>query len=537
MPAVSENGKRFTVLVTDPIDRDGLRPLAEHPGVLLKVDLHPEPERLLSLLPSISAWLVRSETKVTAQWIDKAPQLRIIGRAGVGVDNIDVESASKRGIAVINAPQANTIAACEHTWGLLLSLSRNIPQADADMRAGRWQRAPWMGTELLGKTLGVLGLGRIGREVARRAASFGMQVLAYDPYISLEQAKGIGASLLSLREVLEQSDFLTLHMPVSEQTRGLFNAETLAWVKPGARLVNCARGELIVESALIEAVKSGRLKGAALDVFEKEPLPPEHPLRKMPNVLLTPHLGASTEEAQRKVAEELSKGIIEFYERGLARYALNLPGFDPETLESIGVYLELGEKLGLFVGQMLDSGVRELRCVFHGDFESRQHHPIAVAALKGLLGSILAQGVGFINAPILAKERGIKVSESSDPSGIEGYSRLLEVCAVTDAGEIKVSGSVVSHGPRILRLNDLFVDVRPRGKMLVITNQDQPGRIGAVGMLLGRHGINIADMRVGRHSPKQLAVMVITVDEDVPPDALKELSETPGITAVRWVRL
>ncbi|MBI4424620.1 MAG: phosphoglycerate dehydrogenase [Elusimicrobia bacterium] len=528
---------KFTVLVTDPIDQEGLRPLSEHPGLDVRVSLSPGAEKLAELLPGVQAWLVRSETKVTAQWMEKAPALRIIGRAGVGVDNIDVATASRRGIAVINAPQANTIAACEHTWGLILALSRNIPQADADMKQGKWERARWMGTELQGKTLGVVGLGRIGREVAKRGLAFGMRVLAFDPYISQEQARGLGAALLPLRELLEQSDFVTLHVPGSDQTRGLVNAETLQHVKRGARLINCARGELVEEAALAEAIRSGRLAGAALDVFAKEPLPADSPLRGLPSLILTPHLGASTMEAQRKVAEELSKGILEFYERGLARYALNLPGFDPDTLESLGPYLELGEKLGAFVGQMLDSGLREVRTVFHGDFEERHRHPVSVAVLKGVLSSILAQGVGFINAPILARERGIKTSDAADPATLEGYSRLLDVAAVTDQGEIRVSGAILSQAPRIVRLGDLVVDVRPKGRMVVLTNQDQPGMIGRVGTLLGRHGVNISDMRVGRHAPKAQAVMVLSVDEDVSPEAQRELGQIPGVTSVRWVKL
>lgn len=534
---MTANGKRFTVLVTDPIDREGLEALAKHPGLDLKVELHPAEAELTGLLADANAWLVRSETKVTAHWLEKAPALRIIGRAGVGVDNIDVAGASRRGIAVINAPQANTIAACEHTWGLILALSRNIPQADASMKAGQWDRARWMGTELQGKTLGVVGLGRIGREVAKRGLAFGMRVVAHDPYISQEQARGLGVSLAGLPALLGESDYITLHVPGGEQTRGLINADTIHQVKRGARIINCARGELVEEKALVEGIQSGTLGGAALDVFTKEPLASASPLRGLANVILTPHLGASTTEAQRKVAEELSKGILEFYERGLARYALNLPGFDPETLEAIGPYLELGEKLGAFAGQMLDAGLKELRTVFHGEFEERHRHPVSVATLKGVLTSILAQGVGFINAPILARERGIKTSDSADPATLEGYSRLLDVTLVTDTGEIRVSGAIISHGPRIVRLGDLIVDVRPKGRMIVLENQDQPGMIGRVGTLVGGHGVNISDMRVGRHAPKAKAVMVLSVDDDVPAEVLRDLRNIPGVTSVRWVRL
>ncbi|MBI4386131.1 MAG: phosphoglycerate dehydrogenase, partial [Elusimicrobia bacterium] len=484
------------------------------------------------------AWLVRSETKVTADWIGKAPKLRIIGRAGVGVDNIDLEAASRRGIAVINSPQANTIAACEHTWALILALSRNIPQADSSMKQGKWERAQWMGTELAGKMLGILGLGRIGREVAKRALAYGMRIIAHDPYVSVEQAKGLGVRSAGLQEVLGQSDFITLHAPSSDKTRGLINAETARWIKKGARLINCARGDLVDGSVLVRLVESGRLKGAALDVFEKEPLPADSPLRKLPQVILTPHLGASTEEAQRKVAEEISKEVIEFLEKGIARHAINLPGFDPDTLEALGAYLDLAEVLGRFLGQTLEAGLQEVRCVFQGDFDAAQRHPLAVAALKGVLSPTLAQPVSFVNAPLIAKDRGIKTSESADPTALEGFSRLLTVSAVTDAGTRGISGVILSHGePRIVQLDDLYVDVRPQGKMIILVNRDRPGMIGKVGELLGRRNINIADMRVGRKAPKGDAVMVITVDETATPPVLQELAAIDGIQAVRWVEL
>lgn len=395
-----------------------------------------------------------------------------------------------------------------------------------------------MGSELQGKTLGVVGLGRIGREVAKRGLAFGMKIVAHDPYISIEQAKALGATLVSLKELLEQSDFITLHVPGSDKTKGIINTENAVFIKKGAKLVNCARGGLISEKLLAELVRSGKLSGAALDVFEQEPLAADSPLRGMPQIILTPHLGASTQEAQRKVAEELSQGVIEFFEQGLALHAINLPGFSLDTLEKLGPYLYLSETLGRFLGQTLDSGVREISCSLHGDFEAIHGHPLAVAALKGILSVMLDQTVSYINAPLLAQERGIKVSDSSDPNLMEGFSRLLTISAVTDKGEQKVSGTVMARGePRIVRMGELIVDVKPQGKMLVLTNQDRPGMIGQVGQLLGKNKINIADMRVGRHSPKGEAVMVINVDEDVAPAVLKELAAIKGITGVRWVRL
>ena len=531
--------EKLKVLVTDAIDPEGLKPLESHPGIDLRYEVSPTPEKLEKALEGVGAWLVRSETKVTAPWIEKAKTLRLIGRAGVGVDNIDLKAATLRGIAVINAPAANTIAACEQAWALMLSLARNTAQADADVKAGNWKRAKWMGVELQGKTLGVVGFGRIGREVARRALVFGMRVIALDPFVTKEQAAEAGAQLANdLKDLLGQSDFVSLHAPGSDKTKGLINVDTLKHFKKGARLINCARGELVDEAALVEALKSGQLAGAALDVFAKEPLPPESPLRSLPNVILTPHLGASTQEAQSKVATELAQSVVAFHEKGLAVNALNLPGFDTETLKSLGEYLELAEALGRFVGQALDSGVRELRCEFQGDFTPQQRRPLSVAALKGLLSTMLAQGASYISAPAQAAERGIRVSDAWDPAKREGFRHTLTVSAVTDKGQVSVGGTLLAPGqPRIVRFGELSVEVPPQGKMIVVTNQDTPGVIGKIGTLLGGSGVNIADMRVGRRSAHGEAVMVLIVDEDVDAQVRRQLEALPGITSVRWVKL
>jgi D-3-phosphoglycerate dehydrogenase len=531
--------EKLKVLVTDAIDPEGLKPLEAHPNIDLRYEVGPTPEKLEKALEGVGAWLVRSETKVTAPWIEKARALRLIGRAGVGVDNIDLKAATLRGIAVVNAPAANTIAACEHAFGLMLALARNIPQADADTKAGSWKRAKWMGLELQGKTLGVVGLGRIGREMAKRALAFGMSVVAMDPFVSKEQAATLGVTLAEdLKAVLNQSDFVTLHAPSSDKTKSLINAETIQWFKPGARLINCARGELIDEAALVEALKSGRLAGAALDVFVKEPLAPESALRALPNIILTPHLGASTQEAQSKVATELAQSVIAFHEKGIAVNALNLPGFDADTLRTLGEFLELSENLGRFVGQSLSSGIRELDCRFQGEFTAQQRRPLAVAALKGLLSTMLAQGATYISAPALAAERGVRLSETLDPLPRESFRHLVTVTAVTDTGKVSVSGTVLAPGqPRIVRYNDLSVEVRPAGKMIVLTNKDTPGIIGHIGTLLGRHGVNIADMRVGRMAPHAEAVMILSVDEEVDGSVQKQLQDIPGITSVRWVKL
>ena len=529
---------KLTVLVTDKIDPEGLKPLRAHPGIDLRYEIAPSPEALTKALAGAGAWLVRSETKVTADWIGKAPDLRLIGRAGVGVDNIDLAAATRRGIAVINAPAANTLAAAEHALALMLAVARHVPQADASVKAGRWERGKFMGVELFGKTLGVVGLGRIGREVAKRAQSFGMAVVGHDPFVSETQARELGIEPLPLADLLSRADFVTLHVPGGDKTKHLISAESLRSAKKGLRLVNCARGELIDEAALAAALKDGRVAGAGLDVFSAEPLPAESPLRGAPNLVLTPHLGASTQEAQNRVATELAQAVVDFHEKGIAPNALNLPGFDAQTVSALGEWLALAEGLGRFLGQTLEGGVREFVCQFEGEFKPAERRPLSVCALKGLLTPILGSSVSWISAPTIAAERGIRLGETTDPHCGEGVRRLLTVAAITDAGPLSVSGAVLAPGePRLLRFGPMRVDVRPAGKMIVLTNTDAPGVIGRVGTLLGRTGVNIADMRVGRRSARGEAVMILNVDENVSPAVREELSRLEGIRRVHWVEL
>jgi D-3-phosphoglycerate dehydrogenase len=529
---------KLKVLVTDKIDPEGLKPLEAHPGIDLRFEVAPKPEVLEKALIGTDVWLVRSETKVTADWIGKAPDLRLIGRAGVGVDNIDLAAATRRGVAVINAPAANTLAAAEHAMALMLCVARFVPQADASLKAGKWERSKFMGVELFGKTLGVVGLGRIGREVAKRAQAFGMKIVGFDPFVSEAQARELGIEPCPLAELLKTSDFVTLHVPGGAKTKNLIGAESLKTVKKGLRLVNCARGELVDEAALAEALKDGRVAAAGLDVFSAEPLPADSPLRGAPNLVLTPHLGASTREAQSRVATELAQAVVDFHDKGMAPNALSLPGFDAQTVSSLGEWLPLAESLGRFLAQTLDGGVKEFSCQFEGEFKSAERRPLGVCALKGLLTPILGSSVSWISAPAVAAERGIKVSESSDPKVSESVKRLLTVTAVTDAGPVSVSGGLIAPGePRILRFGALRVDVRPAGKMIVLTNTDAPGVIGRVGTSLGRSGVNIADMRVGRRSAHGEAVMVLNVDEAVSAQVREELSRLEGIRRVHWVEL
>ncbi len=375
---------KLTVLVTDKIDPAGLKPLQDHPGIDLRYEITPTPEALTKALVGAGAWLVRSETKITAEWIGKALDLRLIGRAGVGVDNIDLTAATLAGVAVINAPAANTLAAAEHTMALMLSIARFVPQADASTKAGKWERSKFMGVELHGKTLGVVGLGRIGREVAKRAQSFGMKIVGFDPFVSEAQARELGIEPASLADLLKTADFVTLHVPGGDKTKHLISAESLKTVKKGLRLVNCARGELIDEAALADALKDGRVAAAGLDVFSAEPLPADSPLRGAPNLVLTPHLGASTSEAQSRVATELAQSVVDFYEKGIAPNALNLPGFDAATVSALGEWLPLAEALGSFLAQTVDGGVREFSVQFEGEFKTAERRPLSVCALKGL---------------------------------------------------------------------------------------------------------------------------------------------------------
>jgi D-3-phosphoglycerate dehydrogenase len=529
---------KLKVLVTDKIDPAGLAPLEKHPDIELRYEIAPAPAALEKALAGVGAWLVRSETKVTAEWIAKAGALRLIGRAGVGVDNIDLAAATLKGVAVINAPAANTLAAAEHTMALMLSTARHVAAADASVKAGKWERGKFMGVELNGKTLGVVGMGRIGREVARRAQAFGMRVIGHDPFVSDAQARELGIEPSPLPALLAEADFVTLHVPGGDKTKHIISAETLKKVKKGLRLVNCARGELVDEAALSEALKDGRVAAAGLDVFSEEPLPEGSPLRGAPNVVLTPHLGASTQEAQNRVATELAQAVVDFHEKGIAPNALNLPGFDAQTVSALGEWLPLAESLGRFLAQTLEAGVREFVVAFEGEFKPSERRPLMICALKGLLTPILGPEVSWISAPAVAAERGIRVSETVDPKCREAVSRMITVTAGTDAGPVSVSGTVLARGePRILRLGSLRVDVRPEGKMIVLTNNDAPGVIGRVGTLLGRAGVNIADMRVGRRSSHGEAVMVLNVDDDVRADVRAELGRLEGIRRVHWVAL
>lgn len=531
-PKMSKKSDLIKVIVADGIDADGLGPVNSNGSFnLVFVKDQAELDREIG---DAQALLVRSKTKVTADFLKKAPNLKFVGRAGVGIDNIDVPASTQRGIVVQNVPGGNTISAAEHTFALILALSRNIPQADASTRSGQWKREKFVGTELQGKVLGLIGFGRIGKEVAKRAQSFEMKVMAYDPFVSEAHMKSNGIAPATMDDVFKKADYISLHIPVTEQSRNLINDETLAKMKPDARLINCARGELVDEAALLKALEAKKIKGAALDVFTSEP-PKNQDLFKHENLILTPHLGASTEEAQVKVALELGSSMKDFFEKGVVRNAVNLPSLEPEVLEKATPYVKLSEKLGRFVAQIVEGGIQEITIEFAGEFSNPVRNVLTLAAIKGILANAMgAREINWVNALPIAKERGILVKDSAS-SESEDYTSLITIKVKTDKKARSVSGTILSKGsPRIVRVDDLPVDITPEGHLLVFTNIDRPGVVGFIGTLLGENKINIAAFQVGRKSVGGEAVSVLNVDTAVSPELVGKIRGFSGITNV-WV--
>lgn len=527
----------FKILAADPISDSGLQVFQANGRFHVESRQKLSADELKKAVADVDAIIVRSETKITADILAAAKKVKIVGRAGVGVDNIDVNAASRQGVVVVNVPGGNTISAAEHTVALLLALSRNIPQANASVKAGEWKRSQFTGTELQGKILGLVGLGRIGREVAKRAQGFGMQILGYDPYASEEYAKNFNIKLVTLEEIYAQADYITVHVPLNETTRHMFNAKTLAKLKPGVRLINCARGGIIEEKALAEALLKGPVKGAALDVFEDEPPAKDHPLFGLPNVIATPHLGAATEEAQVKVAQELAETLRDYFLQGTVRNAVNLPAMDADQYREMEPYIHLAEKLGRFSTQLIQGPIQELRIAYAGEISQKNTVPLTLAVLKGLLSPILDMEVNLVNAPHLAKERGLKWSETKTVE-TQDFTSLITLRTISGQGKLSVAGTLLAkNNPRIVSVDNLSVDVVPEGTMVIYTNLDKPGVIGNVGTVLGKNNINIAAMQVGRKSTGGEAVTVVNVDSEVPESVLQQIRAFPGITQVKCVKL
>jgi D-3-phosphoglycerate dehydrogenase len=527
------------VLVADKISAKGVAWLKKQPGFEVIEAYGSSPAKLLELVRDVHAIAVRSETKVTAAVIAAAPQLKVVGRAGVGVDNVDVDAATERGVIVMNTPGGNTIATAELTFTHLLCGARPVPQAAASMRSGQWDRKTFSGSELFRKALGIIGLGRIGGEVARRAQAFGMRVLAFDPYLSPSRAKAMQIEAVSLDELLAQSDYITVHMPLTEDTRYMIDEAAISKCRKGVRIFNCARGGIIKEAALVAALRSGHVAAAGLDVYEDEPLPAASELRSLPNVTLTPHLGASTAEAQDAVGVEVAEQIADVLSGGVVRNAVNMPTLDAATLSVLRPYLDLGTKLGTLVQQISPEQVSSLRITYWGKIVDLDANAITRAILRGWLRRISGDNVNFVNAPFLLERLGIKY-EVVKSTGEADYTELIQVEAVCADGSTRsASGTLTgkASAPRIVSINGREVEVVATGKLLIIENSDEPGMIGYVGTLLGRDRVNIANMSLSRQEAGQTALMVINLDSEPSDAARRELKAHKAIRLAKFVHL
>ena len=523
------------VLVSDPIDQAGIDILSQVATVDVKTSL--SPEELVQIIPEYDALMIRSGSRITKEIIEAGTQLKIIGRAGVGVDNVDVPAATRQGVVVVNSPEGNTIAAAEHAIAMMLASSRYIPDANSSVKSGKWDRKSFIGVEVYKKTLGVVGLGKIGSHVATVAKAMGMKLLAYDPFISTERADQLGCRLVEMDLLLREADYITLHIPKTPETANLINAEALAKMKPTARLINCSRGGTIDEAALAEALKNGEIAGAALDVYETEPLG-ESPLRSLgKEVILTPHLGASTAEAQVNVAIDVAEQIRDVLLGLPARSAVNIPGLGPDVLEELRPYMQLAETLGNLVGQLAGGRVESLNVRLQGELATNKSQPLVVAALKGLLSQALRERVNYVNASIEAKERGIRVIETRDAS-VRDYAGSLHLEAKGSLGEHSVTGALLGDSEiHLVDLDGFTVNVPPTQHMLFTLHRDMPGIIGKLGSLLGSFNVNIASMQVGRKIVRGDAVMVLSIDDPLPDGILEEIIKVPGIRDAYTVTL
>jgi D-3-phosphoglycerate dehydrogenase len=522
------------VLVSDQISELGVAKLREKALVDVKTEL--TPDELVQIISEYDALVVRSSTKVTRAVIEAGTNLKVVGRAGVGIDNIDVEAATERGIIVINAPEGNTISAAEHTIAMMTSLARNLPAASSSMKAGEWKRNKFMGVELYKKTLGVIGTGRIGSEVIKRAKAMEMDILAYDPYISAERAEKMGVTLTSLVELYRKADFITLHTPITKATKHMISHEQFAIMKDGVRLINCARGGLLNEAALYDAIKSGKVAGAALDVFEEEPVTC-NPLCELANVIVTPHLGASTQEAQVNVAVQVAEQVVNALTGEPLVSAVNVPVIPPETLADVKPFIPLMKTLGSFYTQVFNGQVESVDILYSGEIANYPVTPLTNSFLIGLLSVILHETINYVNAPLIAKQRSIKVREIVSKT-VENFTNLITVTIKTNEGTRTISGTLFNKDDiRIVQIGKYNIEVVPSRYMLVTTYMDMPGVIGRFGITLGQDNINIAGMQVGRQSLGGEAVMVLQVDSAVPEETVKKLEELDAILSIRFVKL
>jgi D-3-phosphoglycerate dehydrogenase len=525
------------VLVSDSLAEQGLERLRACSEIAVDVRPGLKGEELLRAIPAYEGLIIRSSTKVTKDVIDAAVNLRVIGRAGIGVDNVDVEAATRRGVVVMNTPGGNNVTTAEHALSLMLALARNIPQANASLKSGQWKREKFTGSEICNKTLGVIGLGNIGSIVAERALGLKMQVIAYDPFVSAEAAAKMRVELTTLDDLYRRADFITVHTPLTKETRGLIGAAAFAKMKKGVRIINCARGGIVDEEALHHAITGGIVAGAALDVFVEEPPPANHPLLQLEQVIGTPHLGAATDEAQINVAIAIAEQIVHFLTQGVIQNAVNFPSMTPKMLTILQPYLVLGEKLGSFLAQLSASAPAEIQVEYSGDIVDYDVAPATAAVLRGLLSPFLETPVNYVNAPHIARERSIRVVEarSSKPSD---FLNSITVRVSGAGGTTTVEGAVFSNkAVRLVRVNDFYLEAVLDGYILVLNNRDVPGVVGAVGSLLGQRGINIAGLELGRERVGGMAISLIHVDGQVPQETLAELRTLEPIISAQQIKL
>lgn len=524
------------VLVSDKLSEKGIEILkASGMEVLVKTGM--PPEELVREIEDCDGLIIRSGTKVTEKIIHAAKRLKVVGRAGSGLDNVDLPTATKKGIVVMNTPGGNNVTTAEHTITLLLAMARRVPQATASIRSGKWEKNKFSGIELYNKTIGVIGIGQIGSYVAKLAQGLMMRVIGYDPFLSQENAKNLGIELVSLEEIYRRSDIITLHVPMTKDTKYLICAETFAQMKDGVRIINCARGGIVHEKDLYEALVSKKVAAAALDVFEKEPIDPQNPLLTLDNVIFTPHIGASTTEAQENVALAVAEQVVDYLVKGIIRNAVNIPSVSSDLLPILQPFLNLSEKLGSFLAQILEGGLESVTLEYKGEVGNLSLAPMTVAVLKGLLNPILEEPVNEVNAPIIAKERGIEVKEvKSTDSG--NFSSLVVITIRSGGRSTSVAGTLYKKKePRIVSINGFSLEVIPEGYMLMLTNDDKPGVIGRIGTLLGDNQVNVASMQLGRECPGGKAISMVGIDS-LPSEALLEsIKKLPHIISVTSIKL
>ncbi|HLG19187.1 MAG TPA: phosphoglycerate dehydrogenase [Bdellovibrionota bacterium] len=525
------------ILVCDEIPEKGLAKLRAIPKAKVAVQTGLPPAQLAEAVKECEGIVVRSGSKITEEVLQRAGKLRAIARAGMGYDNIDLEAATKRGVIVMNTPGSNAVTTAEHAIAMMMALARNIPQAHASLHAGKWDRKKFIGTELAGKTLGVIGLGNVGREVSRRARGLKMEVLGYDPFISETAAAEAGAQWVSLQSLYEKSDFITIHTMLNESTRHMIGKDAFAKMKNRVRLINCARGEIVDESALLHALNSGKVVGAALDVFENEPLPADHPLLRHERVITTPHLGASTDEAQEQVALAAADQLYAYFVDGLIINAVNVPNVSREVLATLGPYINLAERLGSLLGQLGAESIQEVRVECAGEITKYDTAAITSAALKGLMSHLSSVSVNFVNALPMAKERGIRISELRTQEAA-GFTSMVTAGIRGGKEEHLVSGSVFGRKyERLVRFNQFYMEVLPKGHLLLIENVDKPGVVGKWGTILGANKVNISQMQVALDEQSKKALAVVNIDSAASPKVIQKLRAVTDIRSVRQVKL